>query len=126
VKASSDAVLEIQTFITPENSKALQPNSTILMSVNLQFILQLSTLISAEILEKESTKSHSHGTCYTMTFFFSLMLPVLYWFFISLKSRSAIFAMQNMQQKIVVSLLWLFVVGFFFCLVGFFPVGIFL
>lgn len=76
VKASSDEVLEILTFIICENSKALQPTSAILRSGKLHFNLQLSTLISAEMLEKEAQKSHSHGTCYTMTFFFSLVLPV--------------------------------------------------
>lgn len=56
VKASSDPVLEIQTFIIPENPRALQPNSTILMSVKLHLNLQLGTVIAAEILENESKK----------------------------------------------------------------------
>lgn len=56
VKASSDQILEIQTFIIPENPRALQPNSTILMSVKLHFNLQLGTVIAAEILKNESKK----------------------------------------------------------------------
>lgn len=56
MKASSGQVLEIQTFIIPENPRALQPNSTILMSVKPHFNLQLGTVIAAEILKNESKK----------------------------------------------------------------------
>lgn len=55
-KASSEEVLEMQTIFISEKTKALQPNSTILTSVELHFNLQLRTLISAETFEKESMK----------------------------------------------------------------------